>query len=77
MRFLDYAFASLGEAELHLRDGIQLGYFTPDSCREAFELARRCATATVRLKHSQQEYLEKQRNERGTQPKRPNPKKRS
>jgi four helix bundle protein len=67
MRFLDYAIASLGEAELHLRDGIQLGYFEPEACEEAFALARRCTTATARLKQSQKRYLENQNN-RGTRP---------
>ena len=74
MRFLDYALASLGEAELHLRDGIQLEYFAPEACEEAFRLARRCAVATVRLKQSQQRYLESQnQNRRGNPPKRPEP----
>ena len=72
MRFLDYAIASLGEAELHLRDGIQLGYFEPEECEEAFVLARRCTTATIRLKQSQKRYLENQNN-RGTPPNRPKP----
>jgi four helix bundle protein len=75
MRFLDYAIASLAEAELHLRDGIQLGYFEPEACEEAFVLARRCMTAAVRLKQSQKRYLENQ-NHRGNPPKRPLPGKR-
>ena len=74
MRFLDYALASLGEAELHLRDGIELGYFEPGTCEEAFRLARRCSTATIRLKQSQKRYLENQKN-RGNPLKRPKPKK--
>ena len=75
MRFLDYALASLGEAELHLRDGILLGYFTPEACEPAFRLARRCATATVRLKQSQREYLKNERGPRGNRTSRPSQKK--
>jgi four helix bundle protein len=52
-RFLDYALASLGEAERRLHDGVQLGYFPASECAEAFRFARRCATACVRLKQSQ------------------------
>jgi four helix bundle protein len=57
MRFLDYALASLGEAERRLHDGIQWGYFPESACQAAFKFARRCATASVRLKHSQRRYL--------------------
>ena len=57
MRFLDYAAASLGEAEQRLQDGIQLSYFKAEDCTEAFKLARRCLTASIRLKQSQQRYL--------------------
>jgi len=57
MRFLDYSLASLGEAERRLHDGIQLGYFPASACQDALKLARRCATACVRLKHSQRRYL--------------------
>jgi four helix bundle protein len=64
-RFLDYAVGSLGETEQRLRDGIQLGYFTADDCQPAFKLARRCLTASVRLKQSQLRYL---RNRPGAKP---------
>ena len=57
-RFLDYAIASLGEAEQRLNDGIQLKYFAAEACAEAFRLARRCLTASVRLKQSQKRYLQ-------------------
>ncbi len=57
-RFLDYSLGSLGEAEQRLRDGIQLGYFNASDCQEAFSLARRCLTATVRLKQSQLRYIQ-------------------
>lgn len=52
-RFLDYGIGSIGEVEQRLRDGIELGYFPEGSCREAFRLARLCATACIRLKQSQ------------------------
>ena len=52
-QFLDYAIASIGEAENRLADGIDLGFFNRDRCDIAFQLARRCLTASVRLKQSQ------------------------
>src|SRR5215510_11113317 len=51
--FLDYALSSLGEAERRLHQGIRKGYFNDTDCAEAFQLARRCLTAMVRLKQSQ------------------------
>src|SRR5262245_21483736 len=50
--YLDYALASLSEAELHLRDAIELGYVAAPDCDAAFNYARRCLVATIRLKHS-------------------------
>ena len=64
MRFLDYASASLGEAEQRLHDGIQLNYFKADDCIGAFDLARRCLPASVRLKQSQRRYLEENRRKK-------------
>ncbi len=58
VRFLDYGLGSLVEAETRLKDGIERGYFTESRCEDAFRLARRCLTATVRLKKSQQHYLQ-------------------
>ena len=52
-RFLSFALGSLGETESDIRDGIRLGYFKAADCEGAFRLARRCLTATVRLKRSQ------------------------
>jgi four helix bundle protein len=49
-RFLSIALASLGEAALWLRDGIQREYFTPAECEPAFLLAKRCRVATLRLR---------------------------
>jgi four helix bundle protein len=56
-RFLDYSLGSLAEAECRLADGTELGYFSAVECEEAFKLARRCLTASVRLKRSQQRFL--------------------
>jgi hypothetical protein len=58
MRFLDYSIASLGEAELRLKQGIRLGYFRAAECAHASTLARRCLTACIRLKQSQRRFLE-------------------
>ena len=55
-RFIDYSLGSMGEAEQRLRDGIELGYFKEEDCAAAFRLARRCLTASVRLKQSQRRF---------------------
>jgi four helix bundle protein len=52
VRFLSIALASLGEATLWLRDGVDCGHFDAESCTEAFALAKRCRVATLRLQHS-------------------------
>ena len=57
MRFLDYAVSSLGEAESRLESGIKANYFSATACSPAFRLARRCFTATLRLKQSQKRFL--------------------
>ena len=57
VRFIGFSIGSLGEAESRLRDGIQLRYFTEAECAGALHLARRCLTASVRLKRSQQRFL--------------------
>ena len=51
-RFLSIALASLGEAPLWLRDGIDRRHFTEAECTDAFTLAKRCRVASLRLKHS-------------------------
>jgi len=53
MLYLDYALGSIAETEEHLKDGIELSYFTAQACDTAFRLARRCTTASSRLKQSQ------------------------
>ena len=59
--FLDYALGSLGEAEGRLKDGVQRRYFSAAVCEDAFRLARRCFTATIRLKQSQVRYATERR----------------
>ena len=56
-RFLAIALASLGEAEVRVRDGIRLGYFPPDACTQAFRHGRRCAVAASRLRKAQLPFM--------------------
>ena len=63
-RFLDYALASLAEAEERLRDGILLEYFVAGDCDQAFRFAKRCLKACVELKKSQIRYAERLREQR-------------
>jgi len=56
--FLDYALASMAEAELRLSDGIELAYFPETECHAARRLAKRCTVAILRLKQSQLRYAE-------------------
>lgn len=57
-RFLRFAHGSLAEAELRLRDGIILGYFSPAECAEAFRFAKRATVAITRLRDSQLRFAE-------------------
>jgi four helix bundle protein len=54
-RFLSIALASLGEATLWLRDGVDRGHFPVRSCDEALNLAKRCRVATLRLRQKLEE----------------------
>jgi four helix bundle protein len=63
-KFLDYALASLGEAEQRLKNGVRRMYFDEPSCREALQLARRALTAIVRLKQSQKRRAAQKRGKR-------------
>jgi four helix bundle protein len=58
-RFLGYALGSLREAERWIYDGIESGYFKRENCRRAWWFGKRCFTATLRLKHSQERYAER------------------
>ena len=60
-RFLAYALSSIGETELHLRDGIDLGFWREADCREAFRWAKRSTVAAMRLKHTQDQRAEEER----------------
>ena len=68
-QFLGYAIASIGEAEEHLRDGIELGYFGAADCTQAFRWAKRSTVALINLKKSQQRRAEEERLNR-SRPKR-------
>ena len=47
-----------------MQDGIEFGYFQDEQCRRAFWFGKRCFTATLRLKHSQERYAEQLERER-------------
>jgi carbamoyl-phosphate synthase large subunit len=51
-RYLTIALASLGEASLWLRDGIDREHFDKAACEPAFTLAKRCRVAVLRLRQS-------------------------
>ena len=55
-RLLGIAAGSLGESEEHLKDGIELEYFTQTECEPLFRLARRCLPAIIKLKASQKRF---------------------
>ncbi len=67
MRFIDYALGSLAEAKDRLADGVELDYFAGPDCEEAFRFAKRCTVASLRLKASQRDYLDRQRDEKRRQ----------
>ena len=67
MRFIDYTLGSLAEAKDRLADGVELGYFAADACEEAFRFAKRCKVASLRLKASQRDYLDRQQDEKRRQ----------
>ena len=49
IRFLRYAFASIGETQTRLEEGCHRGYFTARELTEIFTLARRAGAATTSL----------------------------
>lgn len=51
-QFLRIARASIGEAKIHLQDGIDRGYFTPECCAEALSLANRAIGCMTSLANS-------------------------
>ena len=58
--FIDYHRSLFAEAEEHLKDGIELGYFQTTVCENAFRLAKRCTVASIHLKISQLRYAAEQ-----------------
>ena len=63
-RFLNYALASLTEAEDWLKDGVLRKYFTPSEAETGLRLAKRGWNATLRLKHSQIAEMERRKRAR-------------
>ena len=63
-RFLRISLGSLAEAEVRLRDGIALGYFTEQNCALAFRYGRRCAVASTRLAKTQLALMKRRRRPR-------------
>ena len=59
--FLRYALASLEEAKLRLKDGVDRGYFKLGDCAAVFELGNRCGAATMALLRSLQGFSVKAR----------------
>ena len=64
IQFLDFAISSLGEADEHLVDGIECGYFAAEACVPLFRLCRRARRACIELKRSQARYIEEQKRRR-------------
>jgi four helix bundle protein len=52
-QFIRYASASLAEARVRLRDGVDRGYFTVSECQHALGLGKRCADAMSAFQRSQ------------------------
>ena len=63
VRFLDYALASLREAEEWLKDAALRKFVTPEEAAPGLLLAKRCWKASLELKHSQEREI-KRRQER-------------
>lgn len=72
-RHLGIALASLGEAVLWLRDGVDRGYFQPHHCEEAFTLANRCRAATLKFRSSLIASIERREQAKQPPPRRPGP----
>jgi four helix bundle protein len=60
-RFLDYALASLVEAEQWLRDAVERGFLTAEHARHALSLAKRCWNVSLALKRSQEREIQRRR----------------
>jgi four helix bundle protein len=60
-RFLDYAFASLVEAEEWLKDAVVRKLLTPEEAREGLSLAKRCWNMSLELKRSQEREIRRRR----------------
>jgi four helix bundle protein len=54
--FLRYALGSLEEAKRRVRDGIDRGYYTKETCQELLNVGDRCGAATMALWKSLQPF---------------------
>lgn len=63
-RFLDYALASLAEAEQLLEDAVLRGFLTAEQARHGLSLAKRCWNVSLALKRSQEREIERRRQRR-------------
>ena len=68
VRFLDYALASLVEAEDWLRDAVERKFLSAAEAQEGLTLAKRCWKASLELKHSQEREIERRRRQRRRRP---------
>jgi four helix bundle protein len=57
IRFLRYSRASLEEAELWLRDGVQRGHYAEAVCADAFARADRCGRLITALRKSLEPFV--------------------
>jgi four helix bundle protein len=64
VRFLDYALASLVEAEEWLIDAVERKFLTVEQAQLALQLAKRCWVASLRLKFSQEREARRRRQNR-------------
>jgi four helix bundle protein len=62
--FLDYALASLREAEEWLKDAVYRKFLSPGEASKGLLLAKRCWKASLELKHSQEREIERRRRHR-------------
>ena len=63
-RFLDYALASLVEAEQWLLDAVERGFLTAEQARLGLSLAKRCWNVSLALKRSQEREIQRRKQRR-------------
>jgi four helix bundle protein len=70
-QFLRYALASLTEAELRLKDGVDRKHFAADDLIVAQQLAKRCYTAALHLHNALKAFTKQPSSARHAPPPRP------